>query len=122
MTALSELVPVPAREMLLLLERCFPLLPIGLTVATDVLPLALPVACGANVTDKLALCCGARVMGKFGPAKLNPAPVTVACAMVRFDLPLLFTVIDNVLLLPIWTLPKLRLEEERASWPVAALE
>jgi len=31
-------------------------------------------------------------------------------------------VIDNVLLLPIWTLPKLRLEEEGASWPVAALE
>jgi len=108
--------------MVLLLERCFPLLPTGLSVATDVLPLALPLACGAKVTGKLALCCGARVMGKFGPAKLNPAPVTVACAMVRFDLPLLLAVIDNVLLLPIWTLPKLRLEEERASWPVAALE
>ena len=122
MTAVSELVPVPAREMVLLLERCFPPLPIGLTVTTDVLPLALPVACGANVTDKLALCCGVRVMDKLGPAKLNPAQVTVACAMVRFVLPVLVSATDTVLLLPIWTLPKLRLEEERASWPVAALE
>ena len=122
MTAVSELVPVPEREMLLLLDRCFPLLPIGFKVATDMLPLALPLPWGAKVTDKPAICCGARVMGKVEPAKLNPVPVTVACAMVRFVLPVLVSATDTVLLLPIWTLPKLRLEEERASWPVAALE
>jgi hypothetical protein len=42
--------------------------------------------------------------------------------MVRFDLPLLLTAINNVRLLPSWTLPKFTLEEERVSWPVAALE
>jgi hypothetical protein len=35
--------------------------------------------------------------------------------MVRFDLPLLLTAINNVRLLPSWTLPKFAFEEERAS-------
>ena len=73
----SEFDVVPERRIVVLLERCLPLLPI---------------------------------------------PVTVAWEMVRFDLPLLLTAINNVRLLPSWTLPKFTLEEERASWPVAAFE
>jgi len=118
----SEFDAVPERRIVVLLERCLPLLPITVQLTTDMLPLALAPVCGENITDKLALLCGSRVIGKPGPAKLNPAPVTVACEMVRFDLPLLLTAINNVRLLPSSTLPKFTLEEERASWPVAALE
>src|SRR5439155_25981844 len=61
-------------------------------------------------------------MGELGLVKLNPVAVTDACEMVMFDLLLLLTEIDSVLLLPTWTLPKLRPEEVRASCPDAALE
>jgi len=118
----SEFDAVPERRIVVLLERCLPLLPMPVQLTTDTLPVALPLVCGENITDKLALPCGSRVIGKPGPAKLNPIPVTVACEMVRFDLPLLLTAINNVRLLPVWTLPKFTLEEEKASWPVAALE
>jgi len=50
------------------------------------LPLAAPAVWGKNVTYTLALCCGAKVIGKFGPAKLNSLPLTVTWVMVRFDL------------------------------------
>jgi len=42
-------VPVPEREIVLVLERCLPLLPIALPVTTDRVPFALPLDCGANV-------------------------------------------------------------------------
>jgi hypothetical protein len=42
--------------------------------------------------------------------------------MVRFDLPVLLAEIESVLLLPTWTLPKLRFEELRASCPDAPIE
>ena len=64
------------------------------------MPLALPAALGENVTYKFALCCGARVIGKFGPAKLNSLPLTVTCVMVRFDLPVLLTGMGTELMLP----------------------
>jgi len=40
------------------------------------------------------------VIGKLGPLKLNPVPVTDACEMVMFDLLLLLTETESVLLLP----------------------
>ena len=95
-----EPAPIPEREIVVLLERCLPLLPIGVQVTTDMLPLAVPLACGAKVTDKFALCCGAKVIGKPRLVKLNPAPETAACEMVRFDFPLLLAAIDSVPLLP----------------------
>ena len=122
MVAVPELVPVPESGIVVVLERCLPLLPIGVQLTTDMPPLAPPLACGEKVTDKLALCSGCRVIGKSGPAKLNPAPLTVACEIVRFDLPLLLTAIDNVLLLPTRRLPKSMREEVMANCPVAALE
>ena len=47
--------------------------------------------------------------------------------MVRFDLPVLLTAVESVLLLPTWTLPKLRLEALevgalRASCPATPIE
>src|SRR5262245_25388161 len=114
--------PVPERVIVVLLECCLPLLPTGFKLASDILPLILPPAWGAKVTDKVAACCGPRVIGKPGPAKMNPVPLTSACEMVRFDLPLLLAVTDKVLLLATWTAPKSRFEEESASCPLAAIE
>jgi len=47
--------------------------------------------------------------------------------MVRFDLPVLLAAVESVLLLPTWTVPKLRLEvleveELRVSCPAAPIE
>jgi hypothetical protein len=47
--------------------------------------------------------------------------------MVRLDRPVLLTAVESVLLLPTWTLPKLRLEaleveELRTSCPATAIE
>jgi hypothetical protein len=120
--AAAELIPVPERVIVVLLECCLPLLPIGFKVARYILPLTLPLAWGAKVTDKVAVRCGPRVIGKPGPAKLNPVPLTLACEIVTFDLPLLLTTMDKVLLLASLTLPKFMLEEESASCPFAAIE
>jgi hypothetical protein len=43
-----------------------------------ILPLALPVAAGANATLKLTFCPAARVSGSDSPLRLNPAPETAA--------------------------------------------
>jgi len=61
------------------------------------------------------LCSGAKVIGKPGLLTLNPVPETDACEMVICLLLLLVTEVDSVLLLPSWTLPKLREGEARAE-------
>ena len=42
------------------------------------LPLRVPAVCGEKETDKFAVCCGAKVIGRLGPAKLKPVPDTAA--------------------------------------------
>ena len=64
------------------------------------LPLAAPADWGKNVTYKFALCCGAKVIGKFGPAKRNSLPLTVTWVMVRFDLLVLLTGKGTEFMLP----------------------
>ena len=64
----SGAVPVPAREIVVVLKRCFWLFPIGAEVTTDVLPLVPPADCGVKATARRTLCPGATVIGKFGPA------------------------------------------------------
>jgi hypothetical protein len=96
-------VPVPAPERKIVSRSRKPL-----SVAIDKLPLAEPVVCGANVTEKLMLCCGAKVIGRLGPLKLNPVPETDACEIVICRLLVLVNEVERVLLLPAWTLPKLR--------------
>jgi len=63
----SGAVPVPAREIVVVLKRCFWLFPIGAEVTTDVLPLVPPADCGVKATARRTLCPGATVIGKFGP-------------------------------------------------------
>jgi hypothetical protein len=63
----SGAVPVPAREIVVALRRCFWLFPIGVEATTDRLPLVPPADCGVKVTARCTLCPGATVIGKFGP-------------------------------------------------------
>jgi hypothetical protein len=65
------------------------------------LPLAAPLAWGANATLKLVLCPAARVKGKPIPLKLNPEPVAEAWVMVTLDPPEFVRVSDAVWLMPV---------------------
>ena len=47
-------------------------------LAMLMLPLAKPLACGANATVKVALWPGERVIGSDSPVRLKPLPVGVA--------------------------------------------
>lgn len=67
--------PVPLRLIVLVLGE-------ALSV-TVMLPLAAPVAVGEKTTERVAVCPGFRVTGKFVPDLLNSAPVRIAELMVK---------------------------------------
>lgn len=50
--------------------------------AMAMVPLTLPVDCGANMTAKEVVCPGERVRGVLIPDTLNPEPLAVTCEMV----------------------------------------
>ncbi len=79
------------------------------SMATEILPVTLPVAVGAKVALKVALWPAVRVRGRESPLMLKPAPVTVASETVRRRVPLFLRVTVLVLLLPTVTFPKARL-------------
>ena len=59
------------------------------------------------------------MIGRFGPAKLNPLPETVA-EIVSLDLPVLVIVTGTIGLLPTCTLPKFTLVVDNiAIWALA---
>ena len=72
-------------------------------------PLAVPPTLGVKRALKVTLCPLFRLRGKLRPYELNPAPVTVVCEIVTFELPELVNVSCWVRLLPTWILPKLTL-------------
>src|SRR3989442_12722300 len=88
---------------------------LGALLTSETLPDALPVAVGANCTLKVLDCPAARVRGEVSPLMLKPAPVKLACAMVKLAPPELVRVRFCTPLLPTSTLPKLTLEIGRAS-------
>ena len=51
------------------------------------LPVALPVAVGANFTLKLTLCPALNVTGKANPLMLKPLPEALAAVILRLDPP-----------------------------------
>ncbi len=87
---------------------------------TEMLPLVDPAEVGAKATPKVKLCPGDRTIGKLSPVTLNPLPVTLACVTVTLEPPELVKISDRVVLLPICTLPKLRLIEVAATVPGVA--
>lgn len=58
------------------------------------LPLAAPVACGANWTLKVLLCDAGIVSGVVIPLTVMPVPVAVSCAIFRSAEPVLVMVTD----------------------------
>ena len=80
--------PVPLSGTVIV-EPEFLLLRLTLEVRADesmlieMAPLALPFACGANMTPQLTLCPAARVRGRVRPLSLKPVPVTVAWETLR---------------------------------------
>src|SRR2546422_3078498 len=79
----------------------------GASLTSETVPDALPVVVGANCTLKVLDCPGGRVRGKVRPLMVKPAPVTLACAMVKLALPELVKVRFCTPLVPTSTLPKL---------------
>ena len=76
----------------------------------ETLPATAPVVVGANCTVRVADWFGVNISPAVTPLVLKPAPVTVTPEMVTFALPLLVTATLSELLLPSFTLPKLKLE------------
>ena len=76
---------------------------------TEILPAVLPVVVGANVTSTAALCPGASIVLELTPLALKPAPEAVTLEIVTLEFPLFVRVTGNVLLLPSFTFPKLKL-------------
>ena len=92
--------PVPAREIV----RGEP----EALLAIETLPVKLPLEPGAKRTLSVAVDPGAMLTGTANPLMLKPAPEAVAPEMVTLELPLLVRVTGNVLLLPAFTFPKLK--------------
>ena len=83
------------------------------------LPLAAPLAVGANSTVNVVLCPAFNVTGRVKPLRLNPLPLAVAAEMVRAVPPVLVKVSDLLELVPTCTLPKARLAGFAVSCPTA---
>ena len=72
-------------------------------------PLALPAACGANVTENVVLWDGFRVRGVVMPLSWNPVPLTLACDTLTAVPPLLVKVTVAGWVAPTVTLPNVSL-------------
>jgi hypothetical protein len=81
------------------------------------LPLAAPLVVGEKSTLNDVLWPAVKVKGKDRPLKLNPLPLAVAAEIVRLEPPVLVSVLDKLVLLPTWTLPKARLVGLAVSVP-----
>jgi len=89
------------------------------------LPVAAPVAGGANCAMKERLCPPANVVGRESPLIPKPVPATVARLMVRLEFPLLVSLTLCVPLCPTTTSPNDNAEGEIVKpvcVPVAAKE
>lgn len=82
---------------------------LGASEVIVTLPLALPVAKGANVTVKVVLCAALSATGAVIPLSLNPVPLTEACEILTVDALLLVKVTVWALWVPTVTPPKLLL-------------
>jgi hypothetical protein len=76
---------------------------------SETCPLTGPAAVGPNFTPNVVSCPGAKVSGRLNPVTLKPAPVTVACEIVRLAPPEFCKVSVCVALLPTTTVPKMKL-------------
>ena len=84
-------------------------------LATLMLPEAPPAPVGAKTTFSVADWFGVKDVPALRPLVLKAAPVGATLAIVTFEFPLLVKVTLNVLLLPSFTFPKLKLVGLAAS-------
>src|SRR5258708_24982362 len=84
------------------------------------LPVTLPVAAGAKVTFKVAVCAGVRIVPVDTPLALKPAPEMLTFEIATLELPEFVSVTVRRLLLPVFTFPKLKLVGLALSKKVAA--
>ncbi len=89
----------------------------GALLATEMLPLAVPAAVGANFAVKVAFCPAAIVSGVVTPEIVKPVPDTFTADIDTLPDPALVSVIVCELLLPTFTLPKLSLAGEAVKLP-----
>jgi len=89
-------------------------------LATLTLPDTPPGAVGAKRTFSVAAWLGVSVVPAFTPLALNPSPDGVTPEMVTFEFPLLVKVTLNVVLVPSFTFPKVKLVWFASSRWVAA--
>ena len=75
---------------------------------TVTLPVAAPLAEGANVEVSVVICPGERV-SPFDSVELNPAPATSTCEIVTSELPAFVRIMCCALLVDMLTLPKFKL-------------
>src|SRR6266568_3450429 len=83
----------------------------------EAVPLALPVAEGANCAVKMVFCPATSVSGRDKPLMLNPVPEVLAAERVTLAVPELVNVTVCDPLLPTSTFPKLKLEGLAVSAP-----
>jgi hypothetical protein len=91
------------------------------SLAIETLPLMAPAVVGANCTVTVIDWFGVSVSPADTPVVLNAAPVTVTFEMVTLAFPLLVSATLSELLLPSFTLPKLRLVVLKPSTLVEAM-
>jgi hypothetical protein len=84
------------------------------------LSVKVPAADGVNVTTSVAFCPGARVRPSEIPLVVNLAPETFTVETDTVEFPALLSSTLSVLLLPIATFPKFKLEELTFKSDVAA--
>ena len=90
-------------------------------LATEMPPVALPVADGAKVAVNVADCPGFKISPPETPEEVNPAPETVTLVTVIVEFPAFVSVTFCVLLLDTFTLPKPKLVELELSVRVDGL-
>lgn len=82
----------------------------GALLTRETEPVTLPAVVGANTTLNVVLPPASIVIGRDRPFAVKPAPVTLACVIVKLAFPPFVSVIGCELLFPVITLPKLALE------------
>src|SRR5581483_8716714 len=108
-TNVPAVTPAPANAMLTLA--------VSPTIATE--PVTAPVACGLNVTFRVALWPAARLAGAVRPLTANPVPLALTSEMLMPDVPALLTFTAKLCVLPISTFPNVRLGGFAVNMPEA---
>jgi len=87
----------------------------------EMLPEAVPLLCGVNVTLTGALCPAASASGNETPLKLNSGLLVLADETVTLD-PLALSVAVKLLFWPTVMLPKSNAAGDNSNWPDAVAE